>query len=96
MAGPALVRNTPTPPSEDPEIAYWICPPREAFRHATTQRPGALQHGSTITALGGCDLKIPWPTPYGATPRCAHVIDECPKCAKAVLDQGLVSRTWDF
>ncbi|GAA0510418.1 hypothetical protein GCM10009545_10550 [Saccharopolyspora thermophila] len=60
------------------------------------RKPGALPSGYTITAMGGCDLKIPWPTPYGQLPASALVTDQCPDCHMAVVSQGLAPRTWDY
>ncbi|MBB5152605.1 hypothetical protein BJ970_000139 [Saccharopolyspora phatthalungensis] len=82
--------------SASDEVAYWICPPRSNYRHATMQRPGALIHGSSFEALCGETVKAPWPTPNDRQPQSKLVTDRCDGCSEAVKERGARSRTWDF
>lgn len=78
------------------QSVFWICPPLSETRHATKRRPGSLQQGCVITALGGCEVKVPLATSGDRLPRGEHVDRCCPDCMREVNELQCGQVIWDF
>ncbi|MEV0086484.1 hypothetical protein [Saccharopolyspora sp. NPDC050642] len=77
-------------------VVYWIVPPGSKVRHGITDKPGRWPAGTEVVALCRENVKIPWPTPWPATPRTASITAQCPECVAEYRLRGSPSTVWDF
>ncbi|MFI0470774.1 hypothetical protein ACH347_42510 [Saccharopolyspora sp. 5N102] len=78
------------------DVVYWIVPSGAKVRHGITDKPGRWPAGTEVVALCRENVKIPWPTPWPATPRTASITAQCPECVAEYRRRGSPSTVWDF
>jgi hypothetical protein len=75
---------------------YGGVPALSRVRHGITGKPGRWPAGTSVQALWGNPVKIPFPTPLGSTPRSTSITDQCPECVAEYERIGFHSTVWDF